>query len=196
MSNEKQRKEEETLIRAAQNGDKRAYEVLIRKYQRQVVNTAYLMMGSREAAEDIAQEVFIKIYHKLSQYTPETSFYAWVYRMTTNTCIDEIRKKKLYKFISLDFLTEDGLESISPKKEQTPPVSEFQEDERNEVVRKALQLLKPEHREVLVLREYDNFGYNEIAEALGISVAAVKSRIFRARSELRDVLLKHFRNEL
>ncbi len=196
MDREQQRKEDDILVRGAKEGDYKSFEALVQKYHRQIVNISYLMMGNREAAEDVAQEVFIKVYNKLSLYSPDTSFFSWLYRMTKNTCIDEIRKRKMQKLISLDFLTEEGVESLEYPRERELPSTEISNDEKKEFVNKALQMLSKEHREVLVLREYVNYGYNEIAETLGISVQAVKSRIFRARAELRTILLKHFKDEL
>jgi len=196
MDREQQRKEDDILVRGAKEGDYKSFEALVQKYHRQIVNISYLMMGNREAAEDVTQEVFIKVYNKLSLYSPDTSFFSWLYRMTVNTCIDEIRKRKMQKLISLDFLTEEGVESLEYPRERELPSTEISNDEKKEFVNKALQMLSKEHREVLVLREYVNYGYNEIAETLGISVQAVKSRIFRARAELRTILLKHFKDEL
>jgi RNA polymerase sigma-70 factor (ECF subfamily) len=196
MDREQQRKEDDILVRGAKEGDYKSFEALVQKYHRQIVNISYLMMGNREAAEDVTQEVFIKVYNKLSLYSPDTSFFSWLYRMTVNTCIDEIRKRKMQKLISLDFLTEEGVESLEYPRERELPSTEISNDEKKEFVNKALQMLSKEHREVLVLREYVNYGYHEIAETLGISVQAVKSRIFRARAELRTILLKHFKDEL
>ena len=196
MDREQQRKEDDILVRRAKEGDYKSFEALVQKYHRQIVNISYLMMGNREAAEDVTQEVFIKVYNKLSLYSPDTSFFSWLYRMTINTCIDEIRKRKMQKLISLDFLTEEGVESLEYPRERELPSTELHNDEKKEMVNKAMQMLSKEHREVLVLREYVNYGYNEIAETLGISVQAVKSRIFRARAELRTILLKHFKDEL
>ncbi|HOV98779.1 MAG TPA: sigma-70 family RNA polymerase sigma factor [Bacteroidota bacterium] len=196
MDREQQRKEDDILVRRAKEGDYKSFEALVQKYHRQIVNVSYLIMGNREAAEDATQEVFIKVYNKLSLYSPDTSFFSWLYRMTINTCIDEIRKRKMQKLISLDFLTEEGVESLEYPRERELPSTELHNDEKKEMVNKAMQMLSKEHREVLVLREYVNYGYNEIAETLGISVQAVKSRIFRARAELRTILLKHFKDEL
>ncbi len=196
MNKEKSKQEDEALVQAAQTGDDRAFEKLVIKYQRQVVNIAMLMVGDREAAEDLAQEVFIKVYNKLSLYTPETSFFSWLYRMTVNSCIDEIRRRKAHKYLSLNFLTEDTGEHESSEPTYKLPSTEIQDDEIKEIMRKALQMISNEHREVLILREYENYGYNEIAEALNISVQAVKSRIFRARAELRSVILKYYKDVL
>ncbi|MBP8975507.1 MAG: sigma-70 family RNA polymerase sigma factor [Bacteroidetes bacterium] len=151
MDREQQRKEDDILVRGAKEGDYKSFEALVQKYHRQIVNISYLIMGNREAAEDVAQEVFIKVYNKLSLYSPDTSFFSWLYRMTKNTCIDEIRKRKMQKLISLDFLTEEGVESLEYPRERELPSTEISNDEKKEFVNKALQMLSKEHREVLVL---------------------------------------------
>ena len=109
-----------------------------------------------------------------------------------NLCIDEIRKRKIRKVLSLDFLTEDALEKSRKNKDYVMPSDSILTDERRQVVQAALQRLKPEHRDILVLREYNDLGYSEIAETLDISLEAVKSRIFRARSELKNLLSEYF----
>ena len=184
-----------TLIKAIQAGDHRAFESLVRRYQRQVANLIYVTMGSRDDVDDIAQEVFIRVHRSLPRFKFDASFFSWLYRITMNLCIDEIRKRKIRKVLSLDFLTEDALEKSRKNKDHLMPSDLFLTEERHQVVRSALQRLKPEHRDVLVLREYKDLGYSEIAEALDISLEAVKSRIFRARSELKILLSDYFEEQ-
>ena len=181
-----------SLIKAIQAGDHNAFESLVRRYQRQVANLIYVTMGNRDDVDDIAQEVFIRVYRSLPRFKFDASFFSWIYRITMNLCIDEIRKRKVRKVLSLDFLTEDALEKSRKSKDHIMPSDLLLTDERREVVQSALQRLKPEHREILVLREYQDLGYSEIAETLDISLEAVKSRIFRARSELKTLLSKYF----
>ena len=181
-----------TLIRAIQTGDNQAFESLVRRYQRQVANLIYLTMGNRDDVEDIAQEVFIRVYRSLPRFKFDASFFSWIYRITKNLCIDEIRKRKIRKVLSLDFLTEDALEKNKKNKDTFMPSDSMMTEEKREVIQKALQQLKPEYREVLVLREYEDLGYTEISETLGISLEAVKSRIFRARNELKNLLSDYF----
>ena len=181
-----------SLIKAIQSGDHQAFESLIRRYQRQVANLIYVTMGNHDDVDDIAQEVFIRVYRSLPRFKFDASFFSWIYRITMNLCIDEIRKRKIRKVLSLDFLTEDALEKSRKNKDQVMPSDSLLMDERRQVVQSALQRLKPEHREILVLREYNDLGYGEIAETLDISIEAVKSRIFRARSELKILLSEYF----
>jgi len=110
-----------------------------------------------------------------------------------NLCIDEIRKRKIRKVLSLDFLTEDALETSRKNREHTLPSDEMLLEEKREVIHSALQRLTSEHREVLLLREFQDYSYHEIAETLGLSMEAVKSRIFRARAELKVLLSDYFK---
>jgi RNA polymerase sigma-70 factor, ECF subfamily len=181
-----------SLIRTIQAGDHHAFESLVRRYQRQVANLIYVTMGSRDDVDDIAQEVFIRVYRSLPRFKFDASFFSWIYRITMNLCIDEIRKRKIRKVLSLDFLTEDALEKSRKSKDHHNPSDSMLADERRQMVQAALQGLRPEHREILVLREYKDLGYTEIAETLDISLEAVKSRIFRARSELKILLQEYF----
>jgi RNA polymerase sigma-70 factor (ECF subfamily) len=181
-----------TIIRAIQAGNHQAFESIVRRYQHQVANLIYVTMGNRDDVEDIAQEVFIRVYRSLPRFNFDASFFSWIYRITMNLCIDEIRKRKIRKILSLDFLTEDSLEMNKKNKVHTMPSDSLLEEEKKKMIQGALQRLKSEHREILVLREYGNLGYNEIAETLGISLEAVKSRIFRARTELKNLLSDYF----
>jgi RNA polymerase sigma-70 factor (ECF subfamily) len=181
-----------SLIRAIQAGDHQAFESLVRRYQRQVANLIYVTMGTRDDVDDIAQEVFIRVHRSLPRFQFDASFFSWIYRITMNLCIDEIRKRKIRKVLSLDFLTEDALEKNRKTKDHEMPSDTVLMEERREMVQAALQRLKPEHRDILVLREYKDLGYAEIAEVLNISLEAVKSRIFRARSELKILLREYF----
>jgi RNA polymerase sigma-70 factor, ECF subfamily len=181
-----------TLIRAVQAGDHQAFESLVRRYQRQVANLIYLTMGSRDDVDDIAQEIFIRVYRSLSKFKFDASFFSWLYRITMNLCIDEIRKRKIRRMLSLDYLTEDALEKSRKSKDYTIASDSVLTEEKRQVIQSALQQLTSEHREVLVLREYQDLSYNEIAEILDLRLEAVKSRIFRARLELKNLLSNYF----
>jgi RNA polymerase sigma-70 factor, ECF subfamily len=181
-----------TLIRAIQAGDHKAFESLVGRYQRQVANLIYLTMGNSDDVEDIAQEVFIRVYRSLPRFKFNASFFSWLYRITRNLCIDEIRKRRIRKVLSLDFLTEDALEKIKKDDDHSMPADIILKEEKQKMVQSGLMKLKPEHREILALREYQDYSYNEIADALGISIEAVKSRIFRARMELKSLLKDYF----
>jgi RNA polymerase sigma-70 factor, ECF subfamily len=181
-----------TLIRSIQAGDHQAFEMLVRRYQRKVANIIFFTVGNRDDVEDIAQEVFIRVYHSLPKFKFDASFFSWLYRITKNLCIDEIRKRKIRRVLSLDYLTEDTLEKDRKNKDDILASDSALVEEKRQVILSALQKLTREHREVIVLREYQDLSYNEIAETLGLRLDAVKSRIFRARIELKNLLQDYF----
>ncbi len=192
MKDSSQTTEDFRLVKAFKGGDQKAFEDLIRRYQRQVANIVYLTLGGREEVHDIAQEVFIRVYRSIDKFEFDASFFSWIYRITVNLCIDELRRRKIKRALSLDFLTEGTLEREKKSKEQILASDGLLNDEKREIVLGALQHISQEHRQVIILREYEELSYAEIATFLGISVQAVKSRIFRAREELRELLKDYF----
>ncbi len=163
------------------------------KYQRQIANLIYLSMGNRDEVEDLVQEVFVRAYRSLPRFKFDASFFSWLYRIGLNLCIDEIRKKKIRRVVSLDFLTEEVVEN--QRQDHNPSLTSEGTlyDERKEIIRDALQQLSMEQRQIILLREYEDLTYEEIAKTLRISVQAVKSRLFRARAELKELLKDYFK---
>jgi len=180
------------LIEAFRKGEEKAFEEIVRRYQRQVANIIYLTLGSREEVDDLSQEVFVRVFRSLERFQFDSSLYSWIYRIAVNLCIDEIRKKRIRKLIPLEFMTERKLEREKRTKETTTGSDELLQKEKKEVIREALAKLAPNQRAVILLREYQDLSYGEIAKTLRISPQAVKSRIFRARQELRDILKDYF----
>ncbi|MBI3579616.1 MAG: sigma-70 family RNA polymerase sigma factor [Ignavibacteriales bacterium] len=192
----KQTVDDYQLVEAFRGGDEKAFEELVRRYQRQVANIIYLTLGNRDEVEDLSQEVFIRVYRSLAKYERDASLYSWIYRIAVNLCIDEIRRKKIKRTLSLEFFSEGKLEEERKNKSLASAADGVLGKEKNQVVRDALQKLSPVHRTVLVLREYEDLTYEQIAKTLHISTQAVKSRIFRAREELRELLKDYFKERL
>lgn len=188
----KQTTDDFQLVEAFRRGDEKAFEELVRRYQRQVANIIYLTLGNREAIEDLTQEVFIRVYKSLARFQHDASVYSWIYRITVNLCIDEIRRRKIKRTISLQFFSDHKLEQEKKFKDKATAADRVLTEERRSMVREALQKLSPLQRTVIVLREYEDLSYDEIAKTLNISTQAVKSRIFRARDELRKLLEGYF----
>ncbi len=186
-------KDDFTLIKEVQAGNNNSFELLVARYQNQVANLIFMKMGRSEDVEDIAQEVFIRVFRSLPKFKFNSSFFSWIYRITLNLCIDEIRKRKIRRMLSLDFLTEDALEKNKKGNEVINPSDSVLSKERKDMVHRAMNRLSKEHREILLLREYQDLSYDEIAEALGLTLQAVKSRIFRARSEMKNMLGGYFK---
>lgn len=178
------------LIRAAQEGDEYAFEALVRRYQDHVGSIISSTLGSRSGVEDLAQEVFVKIYRSLPRYEFTAPFAAWVYRIAVNVCFDELRKRRIRRYLSLDAL--EGTSADRHVRSQSHADDEMLIEEKRTIVLDALSRISPPYRTAIVLREYENLSYAEIAEIMGISIQAVKTRIFRAREKLRVLLQDYF----
>ena len=184
------------LVEAFRKGDEKAFEEIVRRYQRQVANIIYLTLGSRDEVDDLSQEVFIRVYRSLGRFQFDASLYSWIYRIAVNLCIDEVRRKRIRRAVSLEFFTERRLEAEKRVKERALASDDVLDDEKKKTVVAALQKLSPVHRTVILLREYEDMSYEEIAKTLHISTQAVKSRIFRAREELRKLLKDYFKERV
>jgi RNA polymerase sigma-70 factor (ECF subfamily) len=178
--------DEATTIKRAQNGDGTALEELLLSYEKKVYNIAYRLMGSEADAADMAQEALIKIYRGVRGFKGEASFSSWVYRLTVNTCMDGLRKRKRAP-ISLEYTMESGV-SFEDSGADAPETRALS-IERAEDIQKAIGMLSAEHRTVVVMRDISGLSYEEIADSLRISVGTVKSRINRARQRLKELLL-------
>jgi len=183
------------LIRRFQQGDLAAFESLVRRYQRQVANIIFLTLGTRDGLEDLAQEVFIRVHRSLGRFKSESTFFSWLYRITVNICIDEARKRKLRRALSLEFLAESNSLMTRDFHADRGTDDHVLREERRHLVLRALQRLPAIQREAIILREYEELTYEEIAETLGITVQAVKSRLFRARTELERLLKPYMGTE-
>jgi len=184
------------LIVAAQAGDQDAFGKLMLKYQERVQNHCVRIVGDEQEAEDLKQEVFVKVYRSLNNYQHTYGFYTWMYRITQNCCIDRIRKiKRQAQEVSLTpGLDEDGSES--PRDHNIPdethvPEKEALNNELKRTIDDALAKLSPKLREIIVLKEQEGLSYEEIGAMLHCSRGTVKSRLFRARDKLQDLLASY-----
>lgn len=183
--------DEKTLIQQAQNGDVTAFEELVSEYQKRIFSIAYRMLQNQEDAADLTQEVLVKIFKNLSRFQGDSKFSTWVYRVTTNACLDELKRAgRKYTAYSLDkeIETEDGSLSVVLKDERPTPDESLEKKTIQQVVQKAIGNLHGEHRQVIILRDLQGFSYEEIAKVLQCSVGTVKSRISRARGNLKKFL--------
>lgn len=190
------RAEDHELIAAAKAGDERAFGKLMRKYEERVQNHCVRIVGDEQEAEDLKQEVFVKVYRSLPNYEHTYAFYTWMYRITQNCCIDRIRKlKRQAQEVSLTPGGDDeGGESLrehSIPDETYMPEKEALNNELKSAIDGALAKLSPKLREIIVLKEQDGLSYEEIGEMLHCSRGTVKSRLFRAREKLQDLLASY-----
>ena len=185
--------DDQELVRAFQDGDEAAFDELVRRYRNAVAGFIVATLGRRAELEDLSQEVFLRMHQALPRFQPGGSFPAWLYRITINLCRDEIRKNRLRRFLSLDNMEPSQAAFKDPT---TSSDSKAMEHEQREVILGALRKVNEKYRTALVLREYEDMSYTEIAATLGITEQAVKSRIFRAREQLRDLLRDYFKERV
>lgn len=184
---------ENDLIKRSIEGDQEAFEELIFKYQHKVYSLAYRYMGNEEDASDMAQEAVLRAYRSLRSFKGDSSFSTWLYRITTNVCLDELRRRKRsVHIISLDepLATADGEEMEREITDTSPAVDVvYEQKELARQLEALIATLKPDHKTVIILRDIMDLTYEEIAEVLQCSVGTVKSRISRAREILRKKLV-------
>ncbi len=176
--------EEQVWLEQARQGDKTAFGNLIEAYQTPVYNLAYRMLNNSGEAEEAAQEAFIRAYTRLSSYNPEHKFSTWMLSITSNYCIDLIRKRRAL-LLSLDepLPAHPALQSEKSK----GPEAQMVINEQQEMVQNLLQELPEDYREAVVLRYWHELSYEEIAEMMNTTVSAIKSRLFRARRLLAEI---------
>jgi RNA polymerase sigma-70 factor (ECF subfamily) len=176
--------EDVRLMRLVARGDTVAFEKLIERHQSLVVGTVARMLGSNSDVEDIAQQVFIRVWKSAYRYVPRAKFTTWLLKITRNLVFNELRRAKRRAHAPLQ--TEANVEEMQLKDESNPsPDASLLERELQEAIEKAIGELPETQRMALVLRRYEEFSYEQIADVLKLSVPAVKSVLFRARTELR-----------
>ena len=185
------RERENEIIAKVVAGDVNAYAELVEEYQTRVYNLALKMLANDADAQDIAQEAFLKAYRALDMFRGESGFSSWMYRLTTNLCIDFLRKEKKNRTDSITVVRND-----EPEEQEIPdlrynPETELERQELRGAIRSALMELNPEYRQAVVMRELGGMSYAEIADELEIELGTVKSRIARARQKMRSFLINN-----
>ncbi len=178
--------QERDLIRRAIEGDVDAYEVLVERYKQRIFNLIGRLVSRRENVEDLAQEVFIKAYRKIAGFRFESSFYTWLYTIALNTCRNYYRRTEP---MTLDLeIQERGGELAEKAALSDSPEEAVYRKQRARLVKDALDRLPPEQKEALILCDLEGMSYQEIADTIGVPIGTVRSRIFRARSNLKKLL--------
>ncbi len=181
---------EKELLCQAREGNEEAFEQIVKLYEQKICSTIYYMVKNESIVEDLAQEVFLKVYKNLSKFHEECSLYTWIYRITMNTCFDQIKKEKKITYVRTYIQTDEG-EMELPLEDETQKLDELIEQKiRRETLIKAIKLLSAEQRALIVLRDIRQFKYMEIAEMLHMNLGTVKSKINRARKCLKEILEK------
>jgi len=185
------REEEIRIVQKVIRGDVNAFEKLVLEYEKSVYNIALRMTGNSEDASDMTQEAFIKAYNSLQSFRGDSKFSVWLYRIATNVCLDFLRSRSRKPTVSLSVEDNEGEEvQLDVADESQSPELLLDRQMTRESVRRGLETLSPEYRQILLLREIRGLSYDEISQALGLEVGTVKSRIFRARKKLCTFLLQ------
>lgn len=183
------RQEERSLIRRINAGEPELFELLVVEHQKIVYNLALRMLRHPEDAQDCAQEAFIKAYRSLPLFRGDAAFSSWLYRLTTNVCLDFLRKKKRREEQSLTFEDEQAQPlEYAVADERFDPQQELEKKELRRAVRQGLEELPEDFRQVILLREVAGLSYEEIGRQLSLEPGTVKSRLFRARKKLAQYL--------
>ena len=179
-----------SLVKRVKKGDYRAFDLLVLKYQSRVIATAFKFVKEKQLAEDIAQEAFIKSYKSIDSFREESSFYTWVYRITVNTAKNYLVSSKRRDEIMISDLSQD--DSFYPEKlDVDSPQEILKASELRDLIFETLSSLGEETRTALSLREFDGLSYEQIAEIVQCPVGTVRSRIFRGREMIEEVIGKH-----
>ncbi|MFO7914546.1 MAG: RNA polymerase sigma factor [Candidatus Krumholzibacteriales bacterium] len=176
------------LVKKIINGDQNAFKQLFEEYQHMVFNISYRMSGSQEEAEDITQDVFIKIFHAVGKFRGDAKLSSWIYRIAVNTCLKRERRKKLENWISLDFLFQ-GKKQFQPIANEKSPHQKVEISETEQIVQQAINQLPARQKTALILHRYEYLSYKEIAQVMEISLSAVESLLHRAKDNLTKKLL-------
>lgn len=189
--------DETALVTRARTGDAKAFSDLVDKYERKIFRLAQHITQNREDAEDVLQETFLKAYEHLDQFQGNSKFYTWIVRIAVNQALMKLRKRKADRTVSMDEGIDTGedivVREIAAWDED--PEQRYSRDEINDILSQAVDSLAPPYRTVFVLRDVEELSTEETAEALDLSVPAVKSRLLRARLQLRDKLTKFFKRK-
>src|SRR5438445_5677446 len=189
--------DELALVQAAKRGDVAAFEELVRRYDRNVFRIAQHITQNREDAEDVVQDAFLKAYTNLNQFQGQSKFYTWLVRIAVNEALMRLRRRRPERTVSLD-------EEVKTEEDSMPrevadwspnPEQQYNQAELREILTRTIQGLPASFRTVFVLRDVEGLSTEETAEALQLSVPAVKSRLLRARLQLRERLNRYFKKK-
>lgn len=183
---------EDDLVKAAQKGDLDSFNHLVLLFQDRIFGFVSRILGDEDLAADITQDAFIKAYQSLPQFR-NGSFRSWLYRIAKNTAFDEMRRTKKHAVVSLDYEDEDeensSLMAYLPNDDPSPE-QEYERAELSQTIQAALNQLNQDQRAVITLIDIQDFDYQEAAEALGTNIGTIKSRLARARQQLREILVE------
>lgn len=186
------------LVKRAVDGDQKAFAELMERYRDAIFFMLLKMVNNRDDADDLTIEAFGKAFNRIKQYQPSYAFSTWLFKIASNNCIDFLRKEKKKKMVSLDnsISGEDGDEMTFEVRDVEPdPEETFMKGQKAEAMRDVVDKLKPRYRELVILRYFKEYSYDEIAQELDLPLGTVKAQLFRAR-EFLSQLLKHTKERI
>ncbi len=186
------------LVQKAVKGDQRAYAELMERYRDAIFFMLLKMVNNRDDADDLTIEAFGKAFKRLEQYQPSYAFSTWLFKIASNNCIDFLRKERKKKMVSLDnsISNDDGDDlTYEVRDEELDPEESFMKSQKVEAMREVVEKLKPRYRELVVLRYFKEYSYEEIADELDLPLGTVKAQLFRAR-DLLSHLLRHTKERI
>jgi RNA polymerase sigma-70 factor (ECF subfamily) len=189
--------DESVLVTQAREGDMQAFSALVRRYEGKIFRLAMHVTQNREDAEDVLQETFMKAYEHLDQFKGDSKFYTWIVRIAVNQALMKLRRRRTDKSVSMDETIDTGEDTVVREIADwgEDPEQRFSREELGEILDGAIESLEPIYRSVFVLRDVEDLSTEDTAEALGLSVPAVKSRLLRARLQLREKLTRFFKRK-
>lgn len=179
---------EENLIDLLKKNDIKAFEELVKLYEKKIYNYAYGFTLSHEDALDITQEVFLKIYRNIDKFKENSSLSTWIYRITSNVCVDTARKNNKNKTVAISAENEEFINQIPDKNVTIEQI--IANNELSEEIAKSIEKLDDDAKQIVVMRDILGLSYSEIAEILKLEDGTVKSKISRSRKKLREIILK------
>lgn len=189
--------DEADVVSQARVGNGKAFGELVRRYEGKIFRLAQHITQNREDAEDVLQETFLKAYEHLDQFQGQSKFYTWIVRIAVNQALMKLRKRKTDRTVSIDEDIDTGEDTVAREIAawDEDPEERYSREELTQILDSAVQSLAPPYRTVFVLRDIEELSTEETAETLDLSVPAVKSRLLRARLQLRDKLTRYFKRK-
>ncbi|NIO00854.1 MAG: sigma-70 family RNA polymerase sigma factor [Candidatus Latescibacteria bacterium] len=178
---------EREIIARWKKGDKKAFEDIVRHFMTEAFLIAYGFVGNREDARDLSQDAFVKAFQARESFDPDKPFYPWFYKILKNHCLNHLKRhaKGHESLYQEDKPGRERFASVTPT-----PLESLEKEERHKLLRIAIGRLSPEHREVIILKNFKSYSYAEIAEILEIPIGTVMSRLYYARKVLKDIILE------
>lgn len=182
--------EEAKIIENLKSGDEFIYKYVYDQYSRMVYSVCFRMAGNNEDAEDVTQDVFIKVFNSINSFREDSKLSTWIYQITVNTCLNKSRRKKAINFLSLNFWEDEKGEKEMAADNLTPS-DKIEKSEIQNIVQDVINTLPAKQKTAIVLSRYEELPYKEIAKIMGVSLSSVESLLFRAKENLAKKLIRY-----